>query len=54
MQKLLNAYRANLSLDNARKLRAYDRKHPFGACMLTREDSQLLNLAILQAESSPL
>ena len=46
MQKLLNAYRADPTLKNADKLRAYDLKHPFGSCMLTREDGELLNDAI--------
>ena len=51
MQKLLNTYRADPSFANARKLRAYERAHPFASCMLTREDDELLNNAILQANA---
>lgn len=32
MLKLLNAYRANPTLENAQKIRAYSRKHPFSTC----------------------
>jgi hypothetical protein len=49
MQKLLAAYRLNPTLKNAQKLRAYARKHPFSACLLTREDADLLADAIHRA-----
>lgn len=46
MTKVLNAYRTNPTLANAQKVRAYERKHPMAACMLTREDADLLADAI--------
>jgi hypothetical protein len=49
MTKLLTAYRAAPTLKNAQKLRTYDRSHPMSACMLTREDGDLLADAIHQA-----
>lgn len=49
MSKLLTAYRANPSLKNAQKLRAYERSHPMAVCMLPREDADLLADAIHHA-----
>jgi hypothetical protein len=49
MTKVLASYRANPVADNARKLRAYTRKHPMASCMLTPEDSALLRIAIEHA-----
>jgi hypothetical protein len=49
MQKLLNAYRAARLLSNAQKLRAYDRSHPMSACMLAKDEADLLADAIQQA-----
>lgn len=51
MTKLLNAYRANPTFNNARKLRAYERSHPMSACMLSREDADLLATAIHHANT---
>ena len=45
MQKLLNAYRADRTPANAAKLRAYAGKHPMAACMLSPDDTALLNAA---------
>lgn len=53
MFKLLNTYRASPTVKNAQKLRAYDRSHPFAACMLTREDGDLLADAIHHANTPP-
>lgn len=49
MMKLLNAYRANPSLTNAQKCRAYSRAHPFANCLLQSVDMDLLADAIHQA-----
>lgn len=49
MNKLLAAYRATPTLKNAQKVRSYDRSHPMAACMLSREDADLLADAIHQA-----
>lgn len=49
MTKVLATYRANPTLANAQKVRAYERKHPMAACMLTREDQNLLADAIHHA-----
>jgi hypothetical protein len=49
MLKLLTIYRANQTLKNAQKLRAYARAHPFSACLLSNEDSDLLANAIHHA-----
>jgi hypothetical protein len=49
MAKLLNKYRANKTISNARMLRAYERLHPMAVCSLTREDADLLADAIHQA-----
>ena len=49
MTKLLNTYRATPSLANAQKLRSYERKHPMAACLLVREDADLLADAIHHA-----
>ena len=46
MTKVLNIYRANPTLANARKVRAYERSHPMAACLLAREDADLLADAI--------
>lgn len=46
MTKLLNAYRHFPTLQNARKLRSYERSHPMAVCMLSKDDSDLLADAI--------
>lgn len=51
MMKLINAYRADPSLKNAQKLRAYHRAHPMSCSMLYREESDLLADAIHHANS---
>jgi hypothetical protein len=43
MQKLLNAYRATPSLKNAMKLRAYERSHPFVACIYPDDKATMAN-----------
>ena len=42
MTKLLNAFRENWDIDTARRLLAYDRRHPMAACMLNAEEHELL------------
>ena len=42
MAKLLNAFRENQNIDTARRLLAYDRRHPMAACMLTAKEHELL------------
>ena len=49
MIKLLEAFKKCNSLANAKKLQAWERKHPFAACMLTADDGHILNEAILLA-----
>ncbi len=49
MTKLIETYRADRSIKNAQKLRAYERKHMMAACLLTPEDADLLADAIHQA-----
>jgi hypothetical protein len=49
MTKLLTAYRASASLKTAQKLRAYARSHPFAACLLSKDDADLLADAIHNA-----
>jgi hypothetical protein len=49
MQKLLKTYRAAKLLSNAQKLRAYSRSHPMAACLLNKDDADLLADAIHQA-----
>jgi len=49
MLKLLETYRADPTLKNAQKARAYSRKHPFSACLLSSEMSDLLATAIHHA-----
>jgi hypothetical protein len=49
MTKLLAAYRSAPTLKNAQKVRAYDRCHQMAACLLSREDADLLADAIHHA-----
>jgi len=51
MNKLIAAYRASPSLENALKVRAYDRKHPLAACVLTISEAETLRLAIRHADT---
>jgi len=44
--KLLDKYRANRSLKNAQAIVAYDRKHPFAACVLELSDLDLFREAV--------
>jgi hypothetical protein len=46
MQKLINAYKADPSLDNARRLYRHDWKHAFASIMLSLDDQALLQQAI--------
>ena len=45
MAKLLNAFRENRDIDTARRLLAYDRRHPMASCMLTVAQIELLQVA---------
>lgn len=49
MTKLLNTYRTDRTLKAAQKLRAYERSHPFAACLLAAADADLLADAIAHA-----
>ena len=49
MRKLLEAYKVNPSYANAVKLRKYDRAHAMAACLLPKEDGDLLADAIHHA-----
>jgi hypothetical protein len=49
MTNLLNKYRADKSIANAKKVRAYERSHPMAVCLLVREDADLLADAIHHA-----
>jgi hypothetical protein len=46
MQKLINAYKADPSLANAKRVFLHDWKHPFSSIMLNASDSHLLGLII--------
>jgi hypothetical protein len=45
MNKLLTTYRANPTLKNAQKIRAYARKHPFAPCLLLPVDVETMGVA---------
>jgi hypothetical protein len=49
MTKLLKAYLNNPTLENAQKIKAYSRKHPFASTTLTQYDTELLNDALRHA-----
>ena len=46
MQKLIDAYKANPTLDNARRIYRHDFKHAFASIMLSLEDQALIQQAI--------
>jgi len=46
MKKLLDAYKANPTLENARRVYRHEWKHPFASMMLELEDQALLQQAI--------
>ena len=46
MQKLINAYKANPTLANAKRVFMYDWKHAFASIMLSLDDQALLQQAI--------
>ena len=48
MRKLLDAYKANPSFANAKRLFAYDYKHAFASIMLMPADQAVLQQAIAQ------
>ena len=45
MTKLLNAFREKRDIDTARRLLAYDRRHPMASCLLAVGESDLLQAA---------
>lgn len=49
--KLLQAYALQPTLQRAMKIRAYDRKHPMAACLLSKADQDLLADAIHHANN---
>jgi hypothetical protein len=46
MQKLINAYKANPTLANAKRVFIHDHKHAFSCFMINAEDSALLRQII--------
>lgn len=48
MRKLLDAYKANPSFANAKRLFAYDYKHAFASILLMPADQAVLQQAIAQ------
>ena len=51
MTKLINAYFTDPTLKNAKKLRAYNLKHPFASCLLSEVDRLILDEAVLRAKA---
>ena len=51
MNKLLAAYKTSPTLQNAQRVRAYDRAHMMASCMLSAEETGLLAEAIRQASN---
>jgi len=49
MQKVLNNYENNPTDANAKKVRAYDLKHPFASAFLRPEELAVLRQAVQQA-----
>jgi hypothetical protein len=47
MIKLLDAFKANPTLENATKIYRYDAKHPMASAMLSREDNRLIAKACM-------
>ena len=46
MQKLVDAYKANPTLDNARRIYRHDLKHAFASIVLCLDDQALIQQAI--------
>lgn len=46
MQKLVDAYKANPTLENARRIYKHDWKHAFASIMLSLDDQALIQQAI--------
>ena len=46
MQKLIDAYKANPTLANAKRVYLHDWKHAFASIMLNAEDARLLQVII--------
>jgi hypothetical protein len=51
MQKLIEAYLANPTFKNARKIRAYERAHAFIYCTLKEEHLKVMATAIAHANT---
>lgn len=51
MANLLYAYEARRTLENARRIFTYDRKHPMASCMLTTRELGILADAIVTAKA---
>lgn len=51
MLKLIETFRANPTIANARKIQAHGRKHPFSLCILSDDDIATIKQAerLLQA-----
>ena len=52
MTKLLKDYFNKPTLANAQKIVAYNRKHPFAACMLTAYDLQMFQAAVAHSNNT--
>ena len=53
MKKLIDAFRLNPTYDNARKVWQYDRSHPMAACILTKDDCDILAECVRIAIGAP-
>lgn len=52
MAKLLNRYQDEPTNANALKIRNYLAKHPMCRCMLTQEETEIMNGAIADLENA--
>ena len=49
MDNLLAKFAADNSIENAKRVAAYDRKHPMAACLLAPEQIAILTKALAKA-----
>lgn len=47
MKKLLNEYKSNPSMGNARKITRHERKHPMSTLLLTADESCIYRQAVM-------
>lgn len=53
MKKLIDAFKANPTYDNARKVWSYNRSHPMASCLISAEDNAVLDECIRIAIHAP-